>query len=72
MKESETSEEIQGPNKISMAHDAVQAIKQLRREVVDSMRNLMKLAKEKQTQGMLPICEDMIKKVYFSHGLSIF
>lgn len=65
MKESETNEEIQGPNKISMAHDAVQAIKQLRREVVDSMRNLMKLAKEKQTQGMLPICEDMIKKVSF-------
>lgn len=66
MKESEGNEEMQGPNKILMAHDAVQAIKQLRREVVDSMRNLMKLAKEKQTQGMLPICEDMIKKVCFA------
>jgi inositol polyphosphate-4-phosphatase len=27
------------------------------------MRALMKLAKEKQTTGMLPICEDMISKV---------
>jgi len=40
-----------------------QAIKQLRREVVDGMRALMKLAKDKQTTGMLPICEDMISKV---------
>lgn len=40
-----------------------QAIKQLRREVVEGMRALMKLAKEKQTAGMLPICEDMISKV---------
>jgi hypothetical protein len=41
----------------------LQAIKQLRREVVDGMRALMKLAKDKQTTGMLPICEDMISKV---------
>ena len=45
-----------------MAHDAIQAIKQLRRDVVEAMRSLMKLAKEKQTSGMLPICEDMISK----------
>lgn len=45
-----------------MAHDAIQAIKQLRRDVVEAMRSLMKLAKEKQTSGMLPICEDMITK----------
>lgn len=45
-----------------MAHDAIQAIKQLRRDVVDAMRSLMKLAKEKQTSGMLPICEDMVSK----------
>ncbi|CAH0392332.1 unnamed protein product [Bemisia tabaci] len=49
-------------NKISMANDAIQAIKQLRREVVDAMRLLMKLAKEKKTTGMLPICEDMVSK----------
>ncbi|CAH1108079.1 unnamed protein product [Psylliodes chrysocephalus] len=48
--------------KISMANDAIQAIKQLRKEVVEAMRNLMRLAKEKQTNGMLPICEDMINK----------
>lgn len=46
-----------------MANDAIQAIKQLRREVVDGMRTLMKLAKEKKTSGMLPICDDMIAKV---------
>ncbi|XP_008208187.1 inositol polyphosphate-4-phosphatase type I A isoform X5 [Nasonia vitripennis] len=52
----------QGTSKISMAHDAIQAIKQLRRDVVEAMRSLMKLAKEKQTSGMLPICEDMVSK----------
>lgn len=45
-----------------MAHDAIQAIKQLRRDVVEAMRALLKLAKDKQTSGMLPICEDMITK----------
>ncbi|KAK0077637.1 hypothetical protein PV325_003652 [Microctonus aethiopoides] len=52
----------QGTSKIIMAHDAIQAIKQLRRDVVEAMRSLMKLAREKQTSGMLPICEDMISK----------
>ena len=52
----------QGTSKITMAHDAIQAIKQLRRDVVEAMRSLMKLAKEKQTSGMLPICEDMVSK----------
>lgn len=46
-----------------MAHDAIQAIKQLRREVVDSMRTLMKLAKDKKTAGMIPICDEMVHKV---------
>lgn len=45
-----------------MAHDAIQAIKQLRRDVVEAMRSLMKLAKDKQTSGMLPICENMVSK----------
>lgn len=57
-----SSQLYQGTSKISMAHDAIQAIKQLRRDVVEAMRSLMKLAKEKQTSGMLPICEDMITK----------
>ncbi|XP_021932968.1 type I inositol 3,4-bisphosphate 4-phosphatase isoform X2 [Zootermopsis nevadensis] len=59
---SRTNPTLQGPSKILIAHDAIQAIKQLRQEVVDGMRALMKLAKEKQTAGMLPICEDMISK----------
>ncbi|XP_014221741.1 type I inositol 3,4-bisphosphate 4-phosphatase isoform X1 [Trichogramma pretiosum] len=56
------SQLYQGTSKISMAHDAIQAIKQLRRDIVDAMRTLMKLAKDKQTSGMLPICEEMITK----------
>uniref|UniRef100_V9IH46 Type II inositol-3,4-bisphosphate 4-phosphatase n=3 Tax=Apis cerana TaxID=7461 RepID=V9IH46_APICE len=64
LKESPTrnNQLYQGTSKIIMAHDAIQAIKQLRRDVVDAMRALMKLAKDKQTSGMLPICEDMITK----------
>lgn len=51
-----------GPNKITLAYDAIQAIKLLRREVVDGMKKLLSLAKKKQSMGMLPICEDMISK----------
>lgn len=50
-------------NKINMAFDAIQAIKLLRREVVDAMKSLLNLAKDKQTAGMMPICNDMISKV---------
>ncbi|XP_031346437.1 inositol polyphosphate-4-phosphatase type I A isoform X2 [Photinus pyralis] len=64
LKESPTrsNTNCQVTTKISMANDAIQAIKQLRKEVVEAMKTLMRLAKEKQTIGMLPICEDMIKK----------
>jgi inositol polyphosphate-4-phosphatase len=64
LKESPTrsNSNYQITTKISMANDAIQAIKQLRKEVVDGMKILMKLAKDKQTNGMLPICEDMISK----------
>ncbi|KAJ3662062.1 hypothetical protein Zmor_006427 [Zophobas morio] len=64
LKESPTrsNSNYQITTKISMANDAIQAIKQLRKEVVDGMKILMRLAKEKQTVGMLPICEDMIRK----------
>lgn len=50
-------------SKITMAFDAIQAIKLLRREVVDAMKTLLNLAKDKQTTGMMPICNDMISKV---------
>nr|XP_015834055.1 PREDICTED: type I inositol 3,4-bisphosphate 4-phosphatase [Tribolium castaneum] len=64
LKESPTrsTSNYQITTKISISNDAIQAIKQLRKEVVDGMKVLMKLAKEKQTSGMLPICEDMISK----------
>lgn len=50
-------------SKITMAFDAIQAIKLLRREVVDAMKILLNLAKDKQTAGMMPICNDMMSKV---------
>ncbi|XP_050422355.1 inositol polyphosphate-4-phosphatase type I A isoform X2 [Adelges cooleyi] len=49
-------------SKITMAFDAIQAIKLLRREVVDAMKTLLSLAKDKQTTGMMPICNDMMSK----------
>ncbi|XP_034254490.1 inositol polyphosphate-4-phosphatase type I A isoform X2 [Thrips palmi] len=62
LKESPAKGGCQGTSKMNMARDAIQAIKQLRREVVEGMRGLVRLAAMKQTVGMLPICEDMITK----------
>lgn len=50
-------------SKINMAFDAIQAIKLLRREVVDAMKILLNLAKDKQTAGMMPVCNDLMSKV---------
>ena len=36
--------------------------RKVRREVVDSMRFLMKLAKERNPEGMFQIIENMLKK----------
>ena len=36
--------------------------RKVRREVVDCMRQLMKLAKERSGEGMFPIVEEMLKK----------
>ena len=47
-----------GVNLILMTH----SIRKVRREVVDCMRQLMKLAKERKSDGMFPIVEDMLKK----------
>lgn len=58
----------QGSSKINMAYDAIQAIKLLRREIVEAMKTLMRLAKEKQTNGMIPICDEMISKVIKTCG----
>ena len=37
-------------------------VRKVRRQVVDCMRQLMKLAKEKSGDGMFPIVEEMLKK----------
>ncbi|XP_026822038.1 type I inositol 3,4-bisphosphate 4-phosphatase isoform X3 [Rhopalosiphum maidis] len=57
-----TNDHAMASSKITMAFDAIQAIKLLRREVVDAMKSLLNLAKDKQTSGMMPICNDMISK----------
>ena len=49
-------------DKLQMAEDCLSAIRKMRREVVDCMRLLMKLAKEKSGDGMFPIVEEMLKK----------
>jgi len=49
-------------DKLQMAEDSLAAVRKVRREVVDCMRLLMKLAKEKKSDGMFLIVEDMLKK----------
>nr|XP_029711421.1 type II inositol 3,4-bisphosphate 4-phosphatase isoform X2 [Aedes albopictus] len=48
--------------KVAAANDAVQAIKQLRKEIVEIMSQLLYLAKSKNPKGMLPLCNDMMTK----------
>lgn len=48
--------------KVQTANDAVQAIKQLRREIVEIMSQLLVLAKTKNPKGMLPLCTEMMTK----------
>lgn len=48
--------------KVQLANDAVQAIKQLRKEIVDIMTQLLFLAKSKNPKGMLPLCNEMMSK----------
>lgn len=48
--------------KVQTANDAVQAIKQLRKEIVEIMSQLLCLAKSKNPKGMLPLCNEMISK----------
>jgi len=49
-------------DKLQMAEDSLTAVRKVRREVVECMRLIMKLAKEKVGEGMFPIVEDMLKK----------
>lgn len=48
--------------KVEAANDVVQAIKQLRKEIVDIMSQLLLLAKTKNSKGMLPLCTEMMNK----------
>lgn len=48
--------------KVRTANDAVQSIKQLRKEIVEIMSQLLCLAKSKNPKGMLPLCNEMITK----------
>ena len=48
--------------KVQTANDAVQAIKQLRKEIVEIMSQLLFLAKSKNPKGMLVLCNEMMTK----------
>lgn len=48
--------------KVQTANDAVQAIKQLRKEIVEIMSQLLILAKTKNPKGMLQLCTEMVSK----------
>lgn len=48
--------------KVRTANDAVQSIKQLRKEIVEIMSQLLCLAKSKNPKGMLSLCNDMVNK----------
>lgn len=48
--------------KVRTANDAVQSIKQLRKEIVEIMSQLLCLAKSKNPKGMLPLCTEMVSK----------
>lgn len=61
LKESPSRPE-QTQHKVAAANDAVQAIKELRREIVEIMSQLLALAKGKNSSGMLPLCNQMVLK----------
>ncbi|KAG5684624.1 hypothetical protein PVAND_013846 [Polypedilum vanderplanki] len=54
------TEQVQ--HKVQAANDVVQSIKQLRREIVEIMSQLLLLAKTKSTKNMLPLCNEMMIK----------
>ena len=52
----------QHSDQLQMVEDALANVRKVRREVVDCMRLLMKLAKMKEPNGMFVIVEEMLKK----------
>uniref|UniRef100_A0A1A9Z4R5 phosphatidylinositol-3,4-bisphosphate 4-phosphatase n=1 Tax=Glossina pallidipes TaxID=7398 RepID=A0A1A9Z4R5_GLOPL len=61
-KESPSKFEASTNCKVQAANDAVQAIKQLRKDIVEIMSQLLTLAKMKNAKGMMPLCNEMISK----------
>ncbi len=49
-------------DRLQMAEDTLTAVRRVRREVVDNMRLLMKSAKDKKSEGMFSIIEEMLRK----------
>lgn len=49
-------------HKVQAANDVVQSIKQLRKEIVEIMQQLLLLAKTKSTKNMLPLCNEMMSR----------
>ncbi len=49
-------------DRLQMAEDTLSAVRRVRKEVVDCMRLLMKLGKERRREGMFSIVEDMLRK----------
>uniref|UniRef100_A0A0K2UL75 Type I inositol3,4bisphosphate 4phosphatase-like [Bombus impatiens] n=1 Tax=Lepeophtheirus salmonis TaxID=72036 RepID=A0A0K2UL75_LEPSM len=49
-------------DRLQMAEDTLTAVRRVRRQVVDCMRTLMKAGKEKKTEGMFDIVEEMLRK----------
>ncbi|EDV99536.1 GH12405, partial [Drosophila grimshawi] len=48
--------------KVQAANDAVQATKQLRKEIVELMSQLLQLASRRSARDMMPLCNEMVSK----------
>ena len=48
--------------KLLMEEDCLAGVRKMRREVVECMRLLMKLARENKIEGMMSMVEEMMKK----------
>lgn len=57
-------------NKVTLTYDSVQGIKRLRREIVERMQVIMKLAKERKTYGMPKYVEEIYQRVSLVFGLN--
>lgn len=49
-------------DRLQMAEDTLSAVRRVRKEVVDCMRLLMKLGRDRKREGMFNIVEEMLRK----------